>query len=151
MTACVSTKHASSPCRYNKKFTEKEKDETFVLKLQAEAPGILALAVRGCLLWKNEGLGRPPDVEAATAAYQQESDSLSQFVSDCCIIDASAKTASSVLWQRYLRWTEENEVAGRLSQRTFIERLAKKLNLQSDRVGHEGNRGWSGIGLWEGT
>jgi len=39
-------------------------------ELRAEASGILAWAVRGCLLWQKEGLGEPPAVANATTVPQ---------------------------------------------------------------------------------
>lgn len=41
-------------------------NENLMEELQAEMPGILAWAVRGCLEWQKEGLGIPARVKAAT-------------------------------------------------------------------------------------
>ncbi len=56
-----------------------ERDPQLPEKLVREAPGILAWAVRGCLEWQRDGLGEPPAVTAATAAYRVESDPLREF------------------------------------------------------------------------
>ncbi|PLS83054.1 MAG: hypothetical protein CYG60_22800, partial [Actinobacteria bacterium] len=47
---------------------EEEQDPRLPEKLQAELPGILAWAVRGCLDWQRDGLAEPEEVKAATEA-----------------------------------------------------------------------------------
>jgi putative DNA primase/helicase len=51
-----------------------EKDGTLGEKLKAEAPGILAWAVRGCLEWQRMGLEEPECVQKATGDYAEEMD-----------------------------------------------------------------------------
>ena len=46
-----------------------EQDKRLAEKLTAEAAGILAWAVRGCLDWQSDGLGEPEEVKAATKEY----------------------------------------------------------------------------------
>src|SRR5438105_1624863 len=57
--------------------------------LRAEAPGILAWAVRGCLEWSKHGLRPPAIVLEATRAYRSDSDRLRDFLADRCILDSS--------------------------------------------------------------
>ena len=47
-----------------------EKDPCSTAKLLAELPGMLALAVRGCLEWQRIGLAEPEEVTIATDARQ---------------------------------------------------------------------------------
>jgi P4 family phage/plasmid primase-like protien len=77
-------------------------------KLRAELPGILAWAVRGCLAWQREGLGEPVEVRAATDKYRHESDVLSGFVDECCVVRPDAWCKFADLWQAYTRWCEES-------------------------------------------
>lgn len=63
---------------------EDRQDRKLPEKLRAEAPGILAWAVRGCLDWQREGLGIPDEVRTATQAYRQEEDIVGQFIAECC-------------------------------------------------------------------
>ncbi len=130
---------------FNRQFKPEEQDKDLPRKLRAEAPGILAWAVRGCLLLQKEGLGMPPAVAEATATYREESDHLGQFIEDCCIVGPEAKVLSGTLWKRYQDWAKENEEVP-LKRQAFAERL-KKRNVARGRIGHGGPRGWVGIGV----
>lgn len=48
--------------------------------LRAEAAGILAWCVRGCLAWQAVGLGEPTAVVEATSAYRNDEDALGRFL-----------------------------------------------------------------------
>jgi putative DNA primase/helicase len=130
---------------FTRQFNQGEQDKNLLDKLKAEAPGILAWAVRGCLLWQQEGLEMPPAVFEATSAYREESDHLGQFIDECCICDVSASVPSAELWRSYLRWVEENEEVA-LSRQVFTERMENRA-LRRSRSGHEGTRTWEGIRL----
>lgn len=56
-------------------------------KLLAEAPGILAWAVLGSMLWHDMGLGCPDAVKAATSQYKEDEDTLGCFLKECCDLD----------------------------------------------------------------
>ncbi len=124
-------------------FTGENEDKHLDEKLLAEANGILTWAVKGCLLWQKEGLGMPPTVAQATAAYREESDNLGQFIDDCCSVGPDVESLSSVLWQRYQGWAKENEEVP-LNRQIFSDRL-KRRGFKADRGRHGGQRLWVGI------
>ena len=93
--------------------------------MKHEAPGILAWAVQGCLTWQKQGLGMPPSVKAATAAYREESDHVGEFLEDCCLLEPSALVSCVSLWKRYQSWVETNEELS-LTQTTFGNRLGSR-------------------------
>ena len=72
-----------------------QQDMNLLEKLKAEAPGILAWMVRGCLKWQREGLGEPEEVETATRTYREEQDFLGPFLEDCCKVEPGLKEPSS--------------------------------------------------------
>jgi putative DNA primase/helicase len=77
-------------------------NQNFGARLGAEAAGILAWAVRGCLLWWAEGLSPPAAVLDATAEYQRESDDLGEFLFECCRVDdPKAEARASALFTSY--------------------------------------------------
>lgn len=94
--------------------------------LRAELLGILAWAVQGCLLWQQEGLGEPDEVQQATASYRDEMDVLSQFITECCLEGPEYKARSSDLYETYKRWCEGNGEQAELSQRAFGSALQAK-------------------------
>ena len=130
---------------FTRQFMPAEKEKDLPQTLKAEASGVLAWAVRGCLLWQKNGMGEPPAVAKATAAYRDESDHLGEFVEDYCAVESGAAVTSGVLWQEYRRWTVANKEVP-LSRQTFSERLEKR-GFRRDRSGHGGTRTWVGLRL----
>lgn len=76
-------------------------------KLLKEAEGILAWAVAGAVCWHREGLGKPPEVVQAGAAWRTESDQTGRFLEACCIVGQFASARGRVLYQSYRKWAEE--------------------------------------------
>jgi putative DNA primase/helicase len=66
-------------------------DLTLKDKLRAEAPGILARAVRGCLAWQREGLNPPEVVLGATATYRTDSMPLARFLEARCVVQKGGR------------------------------------------------------------
>lgn len=81
-----------------------EQDRNLGSKLAAEAPGILAWAVRGCSKWQADGLGVPEVVTRATEDYRNEMDPVTDFIEDCCIQDPALVTPSTDLYTAYNQW-----------------------------------------------
>jgi len=92
---------------------EAEQDKRLGDKLQAELPGILAWAVRGCLAWQRDGLGVPETVTAATEAYRAESDELAGFLEERIDLDARGQEQAGPLYQAYKTWAEANGLKDR--------------------------------------
>jgi putative DNA primase/helicase len=120
-----------------------ERDTLLPMKLRAEAPGILAWLVRGCLDWQRYGLGEPDAVTAATAEYRAESDPVAGFIADCCTLNADAWTRSADLRQSYERYAEEQGEKP-LAGKWFGEALSRH-GLRPERL--YAGRGWRGVGL----
>jgi len=79
-------------------------------KLRAEWPQILAWMVAGCRAWHEDGhrLGDVAAVTEATAAYRQEMDVLSAFLSDCTVPEPGAAASVAGLYEEWRRWAEAN-------------------------------------------
>ncbi len=79
-------------------------------KLKAEAPGVLAWAVAGCLAWQREGLSPSPAVLHATADYRAEMDVLAGFLEECCDTEWTSgivpETQATRLYAAYRSWAE---------------------------------------------
>ena len=86
---------------------ELRQDKELTAKLKAEAEGILAWMVQGCLAWQRDGLQVPVIVRAATEIYQSESDIVGRFVGECCLRGDSYRIKFSALFDALKKWCDE--------------------------------------------
>jgi putative DNA primase/helicase len=119
-------------------------DKNLMARLMAEAPGILAWAVRGCLDWQRSGLGMPAVVKVATEEYRAETDPMADFVAERCVVHPDAWIAASVIWEAYTDWAKENGVLRQVDRREFTRRLEAR-GCQKVRRGHDRTWTWLGI------
>lgn len=122
---------------------EAEQDKHLTEKLQAEYPGILAWAVRGCREWQRIGLETPQEVRAATQDYRAEMDALGAFIDECCVVGARCVVPVGSLYATYETWCDD---AGErpISKRLFGIRMVERGFEQKKSSG--GLRQWVGIG-----
>ncbi|MDP9472822.1 MAG: phage/plasmid primase, P4 family, partial [Chloroflexota bacterium] len=130
---------------FSVRIPDDEQDRDLRQKLIAEAPGILAWAVRGCLDWQRHGLGTPSAVRQATAGYRADMDVLGAFLVDRCTIAPQARVAAKTLYADYQRWCEETGEKP-LSQIAVGKQLAER-GFTPARSGKGRGRGWIGLGL----
>lgn len=124
-----------------------ELDKGFGEKLRAEAPGILAWAVCGCMEWQGNGLRPPQGVLTATDDYFADQDAVGRWLADCCVL---APNLSATKAEVHASWKAWAEAAGEyvLSQRRLLEELERRrLNLDEARVGKNRDRTLIGVGL----
>jgi putative DNA primase/helicase len=84
-----------------------EQDKSLPDKLTTEAEGILSWAVAGAVRWYVEGLGKPPDVEAAGDTWRAQSDHIRRFIEEACIRDGYAQVKARRLYLAYKSWAAE--------------------------------------------
>src|SRR5262249_1609793 len=84
-------------------------DKDLVQTLQAEAPGVLAWLVGGCLAWQAEGLPDVAAVRDATKAYLRDEDTLGQFFDAEVVFESTARITRKELRGRYVQWAEERD------------------------------------------
>jgi P4 family phage/plasmid primase-like protien len=110
---------------FDVRFEGKDADADLQEKLIAEAPGILAWLVRGCLEWRRSGLNPPPEVRAATAEYRTEMDPVGRFIDEECEAIPGISVKYSTLWDHWEDWAiEVGEEIG--SKRAFSARLQEQ-------------------------
>lgn len=102
-----------------------EQDPNLKRTLLAEASGILAWMVRGCLDWQRNGLQEPDEVKAATRRYRTETDVLGRFIADRCFVGDNAIVTAKAIYQEYGSWCEENGER-QMSQTWFGRRLDER-------------------------
>lgn len=128
---------------FNASFLGRE-DKTLPERLKAEAPGILAWAVQGCLDWQRYGMQAPDVVMEAVASYRQEMDVLGQFIQERCVIVGNAITRASTLYKVYEQWCDDNGLNAWSNTSLGLE-LAKRQGVTKGRD-RQGNY-YQGIGL----
>jgi putative DNA primase/helicase len=87
---------------------ERKADTSLPEKLKAEASGILAWMVRGCLKYQENGLVVPDKVKAAVDEYRNAEDVIGQFIEDTCIIDERTETQAGKMYIAYCEWCQSN-------------------------------------------
>ena len=102
-----------------------QQDKRLTEKLRRELPGILAWAVRGCILWKKGGLREPQSVVFATQKYRSEMDTLGQFITETCDINPHSEVLFSDLFSEYGTWCEANN-STQMSRKAFAMALEER-------------------------
>jgi len=87
---------------------ERRADLQLFEKLKAEASGILAWLVRGCIAYQERGLAVPDIVRSATIEYRRDDDFLSEWIEERCKIVPEGWTRSGVLYQDFESWFQAN-------------------------------------------
>jgi putative DNA primase/helicase len=132
---------------FTQRFDGKKADSKLPDKLREELSGVLAWAVKGCVEWREHGLGTSAAVDAATAEYRSETDVIERFFQDECEFGPDKRVTRTALFEAWESWCDaegENpgvrkDFVGVLRERGVVKGFGEK------RVGNE--RGWGGIGL----
>jgi len=118
-------------------------DPDLPLKLEAELPGILTWAVKGCRDWQRHGLKEPDVVSAATADYRHDQDILGDFLEDCCVLDLKTSISKAELKVIYKQWCEDTNIDP-VTTKTFKTRLTEK-GITEGKSSDGKTRIWRGI------
>lgn len=96
------------PIPFTAKIEGDQVDPAMPEKLLAEAPGILAWCVRGCLEWQDVGLSEPTEISNAAAEYQTEQNTFAKFVEEELVIGGGdvARVKAADMRKRYSAWAE---------------------------------------------
>ena len=110
---------------------ERPKDLYLPEKLKAEAPGILAWLVRGCLAWQQKGLKQSDIVKKATDIYHKDEDIIGQFIGDICVIDPDFKVKPGEIYKAYCDWSDEQNIKP-MSQTAFGKDLKARYKTEGE-------------------
>lgn len=111
----------------------KEKQDPHLLEaLKAELPGILAWLVRGCLEWREKGLGSCQVVDMATDAYRNPQNDLEGFLGGCCVKAEFMRVKAGDLYNKYTRWCGGQNV--RPVRQTEFGRRMKSLGWETTKA-----------------
>jgi putative DNA primase/helicase len=110
---------------------QRKRDLKLQKKLRAEAPGILASLVRGCLLWRAQGLNPPAIVQDATRSYRDDEDIIGAFIKDRCVVEANREVQAGILYAAYKEWSA-NMGMGETNQMQFGIDIKERFDSRSD-------------------
>jgi putative DNA primase/helicase len=128
---------------FTQTFTADKANQTLKEELRAEAPGILARAVRGCLAWQAKGLRPPASVVEATNSYREQSMPLTRFIEARCVVQAGLTATFTQLHDAYISWCNTTREQSRLNRSEFLDALQQRFKWE------KGTRSttYHGIGL----
>ena len=112
---------------YRHQFLDADRDPTVKSRLKEDPEhqeAILAWIVAGCRLWQQQGLCPPAEVVEATGDYRINSQPLTSFLEDCCVLGANKSSPFTTLWDAYQRWAGRRAA---LNRQGFINELTKKF------------------------
>jgi putative DNA primase/helicase len=127
---------------------DSEKNERYREEvLYPELEGILAWAMRGYQIWKDNGrrLVDPSAVSKETQDYFAEQDVIGLFFDDECVQGLRFRVGTSDLYDAYKIWAERNG-RGQLSSGKFSTQMQERGFEHGDRLGN-GRMTWAGVGL----
>jgi putative DNA primase/helicase len=131
---------------FNRQFAGLRADVALRRKLEAELPGILAWAVRGCLAWQKYGLREPQRISRATLGYRQESDQVGRFFKDRCDLQRDRQTPAKQLYDDYVLWCgRQHEIP--VANNLFAVKLTERGIEGIERKRGSGGRVYRGLGL----
>lgn len=109
--------------------SEKDRLDDYAIKLQQEAPGVLAWAIQGCLEYLNYGIDIPESVRKATEERKSDADPLKAFITEHFDLAPNEKVLGSEFTKVYTGWAKErNESPG--GMRTIYDELRSRIGLK---------------------
>jgi putative DNA primase/helicase len=106
---------------------ERKADPHLLDTLKAEASGVLAWLVRGCLDFQKEGLNPPEAVRAATEQYRNEEDIVGQFIEEKCVLGPTFKVKAGDLFKAYQKWETEMGLKT-MTGRKFLKEIKTRFD-----------------------
>jgi putative DNA primase/helicase len=112
---------------------EKKVDKYLLDKLRAEAPGILAWLVRGCLEWQREGLKLTDSIIKTTQQYERGEDELRDFIDEWCELGATYEVQAKTFYEAFCAWFKEREPSRKpMSNKRFGAKMGNRFDRTED-------------------
>lgn len=94
-------------------------------RFEGELAGILNWAIEGYKQYLQQGLNPPSKVRAATNQYKDESDTVLDFINECCVVDSVNTILAKELYIAYSIFCKENDDY-KLKNRSFFNKIEEK-------------------------
>jgi putative DNA primase/helicase len=93
---------------------------------------VLNWLVAGYRLLLETGFDTPERVRMAVTEYQQQTDVIGAFLSDCTVERESSRIPTPVMYSRYTHWAGENGYKP-LNNRNFVGELRLRCDIRKNR------------------
>jgi putative DNA primase/helicase len=123
-----------------------ERDLHLKEKLKAEAPGILAWAIRGCIDWQRSGMHEPKIVIDATNQYLAAEDTFKLWLDDECVVGEGQWESAGQLYASWQEWAAAHGEKYIINSKRFNQKL-EAGGFEQDRRGKGRTRGYTGLAL----
>lgn len=110
---------------FEARISDADRDPQLPEKLAAEAAGILAWLVEGCLRWQAEGLAQPTVMAAAAEEYRESEDHIGAFFEDRLIVRKGTSSAVGHVRDTYTAWCAMHRIDP-LTVKAFNVELRKR-------------------------
>jgi putative DNA primase/helicase len=131
------------PVPFMNRLQEDEVDLGLRDRLHAEAVGIFAWLVRGCLAWQEHGLAAPGVAVESLREYRQAQRTTESYVDECLVWREGLWSSAADLYADYSGWCQREGVFRRSSTA-----LGWALRARGAKPGKtSGQRGWLNVGL----
>jgi putative DNA primase/helicase len=131
--------------RFNRQFTEQDRDINREDRLRAELPGILNWALAGLRALNARGrFVIPPSSEQEILRYRTDSDPIRQYAEEKLELDHDSRVQSRELYEDYVQWSRGNGYQP-LATNSFASRL-ESLGFQRGRNAQ--GRYWQAQFVW---
>ena len=137
------------PIPFNYRIPDEEVVKGYFDKcLLPELPGILVWAVKGCLAWREGGLGLPPEMVEARNTYRGESDAVKSFLTEYTALDSESHTTSDELLAAYSHWAKATHERG-ATKSSLARRVKEIYGIENEvaRVNGRPTRAYTGLAL----
>jgi len=117
--------------------------------VEQEGPQILQWLIEGAQKYLKDGLKESAVILATTKAYEEEEDTLGQFIDECCLVAPNASISGKLFRERYVEWCEDNGYKP-YGTKQLTQRLQshKKYKVEPGRIDAK-TRGFKGITISE--
>ena len=125
---------------FDRHFEQHEQDQG--LKELFAQPENLSAVLNWCLegmkAWQAKGLDEPEAVRRATDRYRRENDWIAQFCDSCLVPEEGARVKTTLVYQRYRAWCEENGYRPD-NNHVFWKMMGSRVTVKRVRFSGKGN------------
>ncbi len=111
---------------FNRHFGENEQNKRLKDELQKEADGILNWMIEGLYQYRKEGLKPPSSIRLATEEYENDSDKIGRFISEC-LVKSDKNISAKTVYGSYSKWCIDSGLGVDGRNNFYIELKAKGI------------------------